>query len=147
MTDDARADDSESLSAGGAPDGAPVVALDASALMAPVEADLRLFEELDRLLGAHEAVVPTAVVSELDRLQGGNGAAATAASVGADLATRAETVETDESYADDALVELATEGRVDGVVTNDRPLANRVLEAGAPVIGLRGRNTLAITEP
>jgi rRNA-processing protein FCF1 len=115
--------------------------------MAPVEADLRLFEELDRLLDAYEAVVPTAVVSELDRLQGGNGAEATAASVGADLATRAETVETEATYADDALVELATEGRADGVVTNDRPLANRVLEAGAPVIGLRGRNALAITEP
>jgi len=115
--------------------------------MAPVEADLRLFEELDRLLGGYEAVVPAAVVSELDRLQGRNGKEATAASVGSDLATRAETVETEESYADDALVELVTEGRVDGVVTNDRPLANRVLEAGAPVIGLRGRNTLAITEP
>jgi len=139
VTDDARADDGDAHP--------EVVALDASALMAPVEADLRLFEELDRLLGAHEAVVPTAVVSELDRLQGGNGAEATAASVGADLATRAETVATDESYADDALVELVTDGRVDGVVTNDRPLANRVLEAGAPVIGLRGRNTLAITEP
>ncbi|MDZ5811771.1 DUF188 domain-containing protein [Halorubrum sp. AD140] len=156
MTDGARADGPESTRAGDArgggladdgPDGAPIVALDASALMAPVEANLRLFEELDRLLGAYEAVVPTAVLSELDRLQGGNGEAATAASVGADLAARAETVETAESYADDALVELVTEGRVDGVVTNDRPLANRVLEAGAPVIGLRGRNALAITEP
>jgi hypothetical protein len=153
VADDARADGPESTSAGDARpedlagDDAPVVALDASALMAPVEADLRLFEELDRLLGGYEAVVPAAVVSELDRLQGGNGKEATAASVGSDLATRAETVETEESYADDALVELVTEGRVDGVVTNDRPLANRVLEAGAPVIGLRGRNTLAITEP
>ncbi|EMA57822.1 PIN domain-containing protein [Halorubrum lipolyticum] len=162
MTDDARADGSDAdLSGGGTeaddarlealtgdgPDGAPVVALDASALMAPVEANLRLFEELDRLLGGYDAVVPTAVVSELDRLQGGNGAEATAASVGADLAGRAEAVATDESYADDALVELVTEGRIDGVVTNDRPLANRVLEAGAPVIGLRGRNALAITEP
>jgi len=156
VTDDARADDAESTRAGDArtealtgdgPDDAPVVALDASALMAPVEANVRLFEELDRLLGAYEAVVPTAVVSELERLQGGNGEAATAASVGADLAARAETVETNESYADDALVELVTEGRADGVVTNDRPLANRVLEADAPVIGLRGRNALAITEP
>ncbi|MFD1569439.1 PIN domain-containing protein [Halorubrum laminariae] len=126
---------------------APVVALDASALMAPVEANVRLFEELDRLLGAYEAVVPAAVVDELDGLQAGNGAEATAASVGADLAARAETVETTATYADDALVELVTTGRVDGVVTNDRPLANRVLEADAPVIGLRGRNTLAITEP
>ena len=156
MTDSTRADGPDSTRAGdgpaegltgNGPDGAPVVALDASALMAPVEANLRLFEELDRLLGAYEAVVPTAVTSELDRLQGGNGEEATAASVGADLAARAEAVETTESYADDALVELVTEGRVDGVVTNDRPLANRVLEAGAPVIGLRGRNTLAITEP
>jgi rRNA-processing protein FCF1 len=127
--------------------GVPVVALDASALMAPVEADLRLFEELDRLLGGYETVVPAAVRGELDGLQRGNGAEATAASVGADLAERAETVETDESYADDALVALAAAGRVDAVVTVDGPLADRVLAAGAPVIGLRGRNTLAITEP
>ncbi|WP_049983616.1 PIN domain-containing protein [Halorubrum sp. BV1] len=125
----------------------PVVALDASALMAPVEANVRLFEELDRLLVTYEAVVPAAVVAELDGLQAGNGAEATAASVGADLAGRAATVETEATYADDALVELVADGRVDGVVTNDRPLANRVLEADAPVIGLRGRNTLAITEP
>lgn len=126
---------------------ASVVALDTSALMAPVEADLRLFEELDRLLGAHEPVVPTTVVGELDGLRGGSGEAATAASVGADLAARAETVETDESYADDALVALAAAGRVDAVVTVDGPLRDRVLAAGTPVIGLRGRNALAITEP
>ena len=125
----------------------PVVALDASALMAPVEASVRLFEELDRLLDAHELVVPAAVVAELDALATGNGEEATAASVGADLAKRAETVETDASYADDALVELAETGRADYVVTNDGPLAKRVLAADAPVIGLRGRNTLAITEP
>jgi len=115
--------------------------------MAPVEADLRLFEELDRLLGAHDLVVPKMVADELDGLQDGSGEAATAASVGADLATRAETVETDESYADDALVALAAAGRVDAVVTNDGPLRDRVLAADTPVIGLRGRNTLAITEP
>ena len=156
MADDARADDPDSPPAGDARTegfadedlaGPPVVALDASALMAPVESDLRLFEELDRLLGGYEAVVPATVVAELESLQGGNGAEATAASVGADLAERAEAVETDESYADDALVALAAAGRVDAVVTVDGPLANRVLEAGAPVIGLRGRNTLAITEP
>ncbi|SNR38811.1 PIN domain-containing protein [Halorubrum vacuolatum] len=125
----------------------PVVALDASALMAPVEANVRLFEELDRLLGSYEAVVPEAVLAELDGLQSGAGEAATAAAVGADLAERARTVETEESYADDALLELATTGRVGYVVTNDRPLRNRLLAADAPVIGLRGRNALAITEP
>jgi len=43
------------------------VALDASALMAPVERDLRLFDELDRLLGAVDPVVPGAVLEELDQ--------------------------------------------------------------------------------
>ncbi len=115
--------------------------------MAPVEANVRLFEELDRLLGSYEAVVPEAVLAELDGLRSGAGKAATAAAVGADLAGRARTVETEESYADDALVELATTGRVGYVVTNDRPLRNRLLAADTPVIGLRGRNALAITEP
>ncbi|WP_321168255.1 DUF188 domain-containing protein [Halorubrum sp. JWXQ-INN 858] len=140
--------DADDRDADGRDDGtAPVVALDASALMAPIEANVRLFEELDRLLGSHAAVVPAAVVAELDGLRSGAGTEATAASVGADLAERAETVETDASYADDALVELATTGRVGYVVTNDRPLARRVLDADVPVICLRGRNTLAITEP
>ena len=153
MADDAPADGPDATPADGdraaglGGGGVPVVALDASALMAPVEADLRLFEELDRLLGGYETVVPAAVRGELDGLQRGNGAEATAASVGADLADRAETVETDESYADDALVALAAAGRVDAVVTVDGLLVDRVLAAGGPVIGLRGRNTLAITEP
>ncbi|MBP1922674.1 rRNA-processing protein FCF1 [Halorubrum alkaliphilum] len=137
----------------------PVLALDASALMAPVEANVRLFEELDRLLGTYETVVPGSVLSELEGLASGAGTAATAASVGEDLATRARTVEVDDSeeageiddggdtYADDALVALARTGRVDYVVTNDRPLIERVLDADTPVICLRGRNTLAITEP
>ena len=144
----------------------PTVALDASALMAPVEADLRLFDELDRVLGTYEAVVPRAVIAELDRLSSGNGAAATAASVGRDLAGRARTVEAGSSggndggngddgenggstrpYGDGALVALARAGRADYVVTNDRSLIERVLGADTPVLCLRGRNTLRIREP
>jgi rRNA-processing protein FCF1 len=117
------------------------VALDASALMLPVQADLRLFEELDRLLGEHEAVVPRAVLAELEALARGNGEAATAASVGRDLADRCETVDTAADYADDALVELVESGDCDYVVTNDAPLRDRL--AGT-AIGLRGRTQLAI---
>ncbi|MFC5134442.1 MULTISPECIES: twitching motility protein PilT [Haloferacaceae] len=128
-------------------DERPVVALDASALMAPVEANVRLFEELDRLLGSYDPVVPSAVVDELDELGSGAGQAATAASVGADLADRARTVEVDGAYGDDALVDLARTGRVAYVVTLDRPLVERVLDADTPVICLRGRNTLTVTDP
>lgn len=148
--DDADADDGAAEPATAAdaePDAAPTVALDTSALMAPVEANVRPFEELDRLLGVYEVVVPVAVLAELDRLREGAGEEATAASVGADLARRGERIETEASYADDALVELAAAGRVDYVVTNDGPLQDRVLARDVPVIGLRGRNTLAITEP
>ncbi|MCT9094490.1 PIN domain-containing protein [Haloarchaeobius sp. HME9146] len=124
------------------------VALDTSSLMMPVELDVRLFDELDRLLEAADLVAPQAVVEELRRLSEKGGQEGTAANVGHDLATeRCLIVDTDESYADDALVELAREGQVDYVVTNDLPLRDRVLDTGIPVIALRGRNKLAITQP
>ncbi|MFA9417008.1 PIN domain-containing protein [Natrinema sp. HArc-T2] len=124
------------------------VALDTSALMMPVELDVRLFDELERLLDAYEPTIPQAVLEELRRLSEKGGQEGTAANVGHDLATeRCLAVDTEASYADDALVELAREGVVDYVVTNDRPLRDRVLEVGRPVIALRGRNKLAITQP
>ena len=120
--------------------------LDTNALMAPVEVGVRVFEELDRLLGEYEAVVPQAVLAELDRLSAGGGEAAKAASVGADLARReCETVPHDASYADDAVVEIGR--RVEYAVTSDMPLRGRLLEANVPVICLRGRTKFEITEP
>ncbi|WP_144906495.1 PIN domain-containing protein [Halobellus captivus] len=124
------------------------VILDTNALMMPIELDVRVFDELDRLVGANaDLVVPRAVVAELEKLSAaGNGAEATAASVGSDLVSRCRVVETGVSYADDAVVELA-EREGGYVLTNDRPLRDRLLERGVRVIGLRGRNTLEITEP
>ena len=123
------------------------VALDTSALMMPVEADLRLFDELDRLLEGYETVVPRAVLAELAELATGAGEEARAASVGRDLADRATPVETEASYADDALVELAERGEVDAVVTNDAPLRERLRARRVQVIHLRGRNKLRRTQP
>ncbi|MFB6270458.1 MAG: DUF188 domain-containing protein [Halobacterium sp.] len=121
--------------------------MDANALLMPVEQGVRVFDELDDLLGEYEAVVPESVREELDKLAAQGGEAGTAASVGADLADRCETVASEEQYADDALYDLATEGDVDAVVTNDGPLKDRLLDAGVPVIHLRGRNQLTITRP
>ncbi len=122
------------------------VVLDTNALMAPVEVGVRTFEELDRLLGEYEALVPEAVLEELDQLAAGGGNAATAASVGSDLARReCVTVEHDATYADDAVVEIG--GRVEYAVTSDMPLRERLLEANVPVICLRGRTKFEITEP
>ncbi|MCG1004147.1 twitching motility protein PilT [Halobacterium noricense] len=121
--------------------------MDANALMMPVENDVRVFDELDRLSEEYDAVVPETVRAELEKLGAGGGEEATAASVAADLADRCETVEAEESYADDALYALAVDGDADAVVTNDAPLRQRLLDAGVPVIHLRGRNQLTITQP
>ena len=125
------------------------VVLDTNALMMPVECDVRLFDELERLLGAVELLVPEAVLAELDKLAAsGAGQEATAASVGADLAReRCATRATDAEYADDAVVELASDPDVTHAVTNDAPLRRRLLDAGVPVVSLRGTNKLAITQP
>ncbi len=123
------------------------VAMDANALMMPVEVGVRVFDELDRLLGSYDAVVPESVRAELVKLADSGGDEGRAASVGLDLAADCETVDTEESYADDALFALATRGEVDAVVTNDQPLRDRLLDAGVPVIHLRGRNQLTRTQP
>lgn len=139
------------------------VALDTNALMMPVECDVRVFDELDRLLGEYELITPQAVLAELEKLAQGNGREnrtrernrnghgnehrhgqeTTAASVGRDLAERCVVVETDATYADDALVELATRGACAYVVTNDGPLRDRLSDF-VGVIGLRGQNKLGI---
>ena len=130
-----------------APEGVPTVILDTNALMMPVELDVRVFEAVDRLVGDADLVVPEPVVAELEKLRdSGTGTEATAAAVGRDLVSRCRVVGTGESYADDAVLELAA-GDGDYAVTNDRPLHDRLLERGVRVIGLRGRTTLQITEP
>ncbi|WP_313693636.1 PIN domain-containing protein [Halorarum halobium] len=121
------------------------VVLDTNALMMPVECDVRLFEAVDALVADAEYVTPAAVLAELEKLREGAGAEAKAAAVGRDLAERARVVETDESYADDAVVELASGGFDGYVVTNDGPLRERLADRAVRVICLRGGNTLAVT--
>jgi rRNA-processing protein FCF1 len=125
-----------------------MIVLDTNALMMPVECDVRVFEELERVLpDAGAYVVPEAVRAELSKLADGNGAEATAAAVGADLLSRCSVTDTDADYADDAVLELAEREDVTHAVTNDKPLKRRLLDAGVPVISLRGGNKLGITQP
>ncbi|MFB6109988.1 MAG: PIN domain-containing protein [Halodesulfurarchaeum sp.] len=121
--------------------------MDTNALMMPVEADCRVFEELDRLLGEYTCVVPDPVISELESIAESGGAAGRAAQVGLELAQRCDPIAAEESYADDALLALGRAGAVDAVLTNDAPLRNRLLEADVPVIHLRGQNQLTRTQP
>ncbi|MCU4718967.1 PIN domain-containing protein [Halapricum hydrolyticum] len=123
------------------------VVLDTNALMMPVECDVRVFEELQRLLGSVDPIVPAQVLAELESLSGGASEEATAASVGLDLADRCRMVEAAPDYADDAVLAVAQREGVEYALTNDRPLQERLLAAGVPVISLRGEHKLAITHP
>ena len=125
-----------------------MIVLDTNALMMPVEAGVRLFEEVERLLpDAGGYLAPETVRAELEKLADGAGNEATAAGVGLDLLDRCTLAATEADYADDAVVELATREDVTHAVTNDKPLKQRLLDAGVPVISLRGRNKLGITQP
>jgi len=125
-----------------------MIVLDTNALMMPVEFDVRLFEELERVLpDGDDYLVPEAVRAELVKLADGNGKEATAAAVGRDLLSRCSLSETAADYADDAVLELAERDDVTHAVTNDKPLKRRLLDAGIPVISLRGGNKLGITQP
>ena len=123
------------------------VVLDTNALMMPVECNVRLFEELERVLGHVEPVVPAAVLAELEDRAGSASEEARAASVGRDLADRCAVVETDQDYADDAVLEAGLREPIAHAVTNDDALKRRLLDAGVSVISLRGKHKLAITQP
>ena len=135
----------------------PLVALDTNAFLMPIRNDIRVFDELDRLVPGNEPVTIDAVIEELDALrETESGKEAMAASVGADLARRCRVIEPDDGfegadvdadYADDAFVELARRGRFEYVATNDGPLRQRLLDARVPVIHLRGKHKLTITQP
>ena len=125
-----------------------MIVLDTNALMMPVECDVRLFEELERVVSeSGDYLVPEAVRTELAKLADGAGKEATAAAVGEDLLARCTVTDTAADYADDAVLELAERDDVTHAVTNDKPLKRRLLDAGVPVISLRGRNKLGITQP
>lgn len=130
-----------------------VVAMDTNALMMPVELDVRVFDALEQALDAPlsalDLVVPRAVIAELEKIaERSMSEEGIAASVGADLAhEHCRIVDTEATYADDALVELAERGTVKYVLTNDEPLRDRVLDRGVRVIGLRGADQLAVTTP
>jgi rRNA-processing protein FCF1 len=135
-----------------------MICMDANALMMPVEADVRVFEELGRVLADggtaetvgddHEVAVPRAVLAELQRLAGGADEAATAAGVGLDLARdRCRVLDHDATNGDAAVLECGSRENVTHVVTNDGPLRDRLLDAGVPVISLRAKNKLAVNQP
>jgi len=119
------------------------VIIDTNGLMIPVQFNVDIFNELQRL-GFDELIVPEAVVDELDMLcRQLKGADKVAAKVARSLVERCEVVDA-AGPADDVIVELAADLGA-AVLTNDIELKNRLCEKDITVVYLRQKNRLATT--
>ncbi|MCI4352792.1 MAG: twitching motility protein PilT [Thermoplasmata archaeon] len=115
----------------------PVVLVDANALLLPFTAHFRLEEEIFAQVDGARILVPESVLGELEQVASRGTPNARAAR---EYARRFETAET-ESQGDDALVELGRQMRA-WVLTGDRALRSRLLEAGVRVLFPRGKSHL-----
>ncbi|MCI4347958.1 MAG: twitching motility protein PilT [Thermoplasmata archaeon] len=115
----------------------PVVLVDANALLLPFTAHFRLEEEIFAQVDGARIMVPESVLGELEQVAARGTPNALAAR---EYARRFETVGTD-SLGDDALVDLGRRMRA-WVLTGDRALRARLLEAGVRVLFPRGKSHL-----
>ena len=119
------------------------VIIDTNALMIPVQFNVDIFDELQRL-GFDEFVVPLAVINELETLvKRTRGKDKMAAKVARSLADRCEIMDAT-GFADDVILELADEIGA-AVLTNDIKLKNRLCDKNITVVYLRQKNRLATT--
>ena len=119
------------------------VIIDTNALMIPVQFNVDIFDELQRL-GFEEFVVPRSVLNELDNLvDRSKGKDRMAAKVARSLAERCEVADIT-GFADDVIVELANNTGA-AVLTNDIKLKKRLQEKDITVVYLRQKNRLATT--
>lgn len=119
------------------------VIIDTNALMIPVQFNVDIFDELQRL-GFNEFVLPKAVLDELDTIiYRSKGKDRMAAKVARSLADRCKVVDIT-GYADDVIAELAWDSDA-AVLTNDVKLKNRLREKNITVVYLRQKNRLETT--
>jgi len=122
------------------------VLLDANALMTPLEHGVDLFSEVQTLVGAFDAIVPTEVRAELSGIARQRGRRGAAARFGLALAGRC--IEESLGSAEDGTVDerIARYARTHDclVATSDRELRRSLLDDGVPVIALRGPRRITL---
>ena len=118
--------------------------LDTSALLSFFEFSVDWERELARLVDSYTIVIPVAVIQELTLLSTrGTGDTQRYAKAALIYALRYDTVETQATGADEAVVEAAK--KMKGIVfTNDTELRHHLREEDIPVLLLRGRKKLAL---
>ena len=121
-----------------------IVILDSSAVMMLFEFSIDLEDELTRLLGTHNIIVPKPILHELTFLsKKGDGTRNVKARAALKLVEKYDVIDVKEKTGDDAVFSLAKQ--TDGiVVTNDRELRRRLKDHSLSVIFLRAKKQLMI---
>ncbi len=118
------------------------VIIDTNGFMIPVQFNVDIFQELERL-GYDECIVPSAVINELTNLiKKCKGNDRMAAKVGLSLSRRCKLMES-KGFADDVILELAISTGA-SVLTNDVLLNDRLRAKGISVLRLRQKKILDI---
>ncbi len=120
-----------------------IVILDSSAVMMLFEFSINLEDELTRLLGRFQILIPSPILKELKFLsEHGKGKKRLIAKPALELIKKYEIIG-ENGAADDSVLLLAQ--KFNGiVVTNDRDLRKRVKEASLHNIYLRGKSRLTL---
>jgi len=120
-----------------------IVILDSSAVMMLFEFSINLEDELTRLLGRFQILIPSPILKELKFLsEHGKGKKKLIAKPALELIKKYEIIG-ENGDADDSVLLLAQ--KFNGiVVTNDRDLRKRVKEASLHNIYLRGKSRLTL---
>ena len=124
--------------------GKKIVILDTSAILTLFEFSIDLEDELTRLLGSYEIIIPSAVLSELKLLsESGKGNKKIKSKAALKLIEKYKIFNIDAKNADDSVFLLAK--KLNGFVfTNDGELKNRIKKISLPVIYLRSKQKLVI---
>ena len=124
-----------------------IVVLDSSAVLMLFEFSIDLEEELTRLLGRYQIVVPSKIVDELKLLsEKGKGKKKQLAKPALKLVENYEVVQDSSRFADDAV--LNTAKKHNGIIfSNDKELKKRAKKEKIKTIFLRNKNYLALSDP
>ena len=121
------------------------IILDTNFLTIPVQFNLDIFEEIDRIMEEeYELFTTDGIIQELKKLTESKGKDAVAARIGLELIKRKhiKIIETKRNDTDKAMVELADKNTI--IATNDKLLRKKLKNKNLKSIYLRGKKYLTM---
>lgn len=124
-----------------------IVVIDSSAVLMLFEFSIDLENELARLLGSYQIVVPSKIIDELRLLsEQGKGKKKQFAKPALKLLKNYEIIKDSSKFADDAVLNIAK--KHNGIIfSNDKEIKKRAKKEKIKTIFLRNKNYLELSDP